>query len=201
MRRSVCSRPNVLTSTGIGMPRPRRSTRFSAVISVTRWAEAAATIFSRSKAPPLPLIMRNCGSISSAPSRLRSRPLDLVQIAQRDLQAAGQLGGRRAGRHADDRQSLRRDAIGEVADHQRRGRARAEPDDHPIPDQARARAGGPILGGIRVHGHVTTPLWRRRSARAADADSSMRLAARAGPTANRGDQIRTGDLLLPRQAR
>ena len=88
MRRSVCSRPNVLTSTGIGMRVPQAARpACPAVIIVTRSGRGAGDDLLAEQAPPLPLIIRNCGSISSAPSRLMSRPIDLVQVAERDLQA------------------------------------------------------------------------------------------------------------------
>ena len=71
MARRVAARPNGMTSTGSGK-RPSASTHLeSSAITIMR-SDAAATIFSRSKAPPPPLMRLSAGSISSAPSTVRS---------------------------------------------------------------------------------------------------------------------------------
>ncbi len=70
--RRVAPRPNGMTSTGNGK-RPSVGTHLvSSAITIMR-SEAAATIFSRSSAPPPPLIRLSSGSISSAPSTVMSR--------------------------------------------------------------------------------------------------------------------------------
>src|SRR4029078_9699905 len=69
--RCMAATPNGTTSTGSGN-RPSTSTHLlSSAITIMR-SEAAATIFSRSKAPPPPLIRERSGAISSAPSIVRS---------------------------------------------------------------------------------------------------------------------------------
>src|SRR6266849_9415595 len=71
MARRVAARPNATTSTGNGK-RPRTSTHLeSSAITIMR-SDAAATIFSRNSAPPPPLMTFSAGSISSAPSTVRS---------------------------------------------------------------------------------------------------------------------------------
>src|SRR6266849_1738632 len=64
--------PNGWTSTGSGVFVPRRRTSFESSTITTNFFEAAATIFSRNKAPPIPLIRSSFGSTSSAPSTVRS---------------------------------------------------------------------------------------------------------------------------------
>ena len=93
-----------------------------------------------------------------------SRPPTSSSSRSGIFRLAGQLGGRRAGRHAGDFQPLRRDALGEVADHQGRGRARAEADDHPVSDQARPgdRRPVPCLAGESRSVRRVTPTWSRQ---------------------------------------
>src|SRR3989441_3881106 len=64
--------PNGWTSTGSGVFVPRRRTSFESSTITTNFFDAAATIFSRNKAPPIPLIRSSFGSTSSAPSTVRS---------------------------------------------------------------------------------------------------------------------------------
>src|SRR5207245_1155403 len=64
--------PNGWTSTGNGVLVPRRRTSFASSTITTNFFDAAATIFSRNKAPPIPLIRSSFGSTSSAPSTVRS---------------------------------------------------------------------------------------------------------------------------------
>src|SRR5438309_9345747 len=64
--------PNGWTSTGNGVFVPRRRTSFASSTITTNFFDAAATIFSRNKAPPIPLIRSSFGSTSSAPSTVRS---------------------------------------------------------------------------------------------------------------------------------
>ena len=71
MARRVAASPNGMTSTGSGK-RPSVSTHLvSSAITIMR-SDALATIFSRSSAPPPPLIRLSAASISSAPSTVRS---------------------------------------------------------------------------------------------------------------------------------
>ncbi len=67
----VTPRPKWLTSMGRGK-RPSISTRLDWSAITTMRFETAATIFSRSSAPPAPLIRFRPGPISSAPSTVRS---------------------------------------------------------------------------------------------------------------------------------
>src|SRR5712692_757148 len=64
--------PNGWTSTGRGVFVPRRRTSFESSTISTNFLDAAATIFSRNRAPPIPLIKSSLGSTSSAPSTVKS---------------------------------------------------------------------------------------------------------------------------------
>src|SRR5216117_2959011 len=64
--------PNGWTSTGNGVLVPRRRTSFASSTITTNFFDAAATIFSRNRAPPIPLIRSSLGSTSSAPSTVKS---------------------------------------------------------------------------------------------------------------------------------
>src|SRR5438445_5110997 len=64
--------PNGWTSTGTGAFDPRRDTSLDSSTITTNFLDAAATIFSRSSAPPNPLMRSSFGSTSSAPSTQRS---------------------------------------------------------------------------------------------------------------------------------
>src|SRR6059058_4974599 len=64
--------PNGWTSTGNGVFVPRRRTSLESSTMITNFFDAAATIFSRNRAPPIPLIRSSFGSTSSAPSTFRS---------------------------------------------------------------------------------------------------------------------------------
>src|SRR5881397_2414628 len=64
--------PNGWTSTGNGVFVPRRRTSLESSMITTNFFDAAATIFSRNRAPPIPLIRSSFGSTSSAPSTVRS---------------------------------------------------------------------------------------------------------------------------------
>jgi hypothetical protein len=71
MRRTVVAWPNWTTSIGSGA-RPSMATRLAASAMTTTLREASQTSFSRSSAPPPPLISASPGPISSAPSTVRS---------------------------------------------------------------------------------------------------------------------------------
>ena len=105
----------------------------------------AATIFSRSIAPPPPLIARNAESISSAPSMTRSLSRDIGEVEHRDpRRPRGRLGGeRRADR--GDAQPFLPDAAPERGNGEGRRAARAETDEHPALD-----LGDGSLGGLSV---------------------------------------------------
>jgi len=62
-------------------PMPSRSTSFDSSAMTMKRAACCSTIFSRSSAPPRPLIRRSCGSISSAPSIARSSGARSASIA------------------------------------------------------------------------------------------------------------------------
>src|SRR2546427_8128154 len=64
--------PNGWASTGNGVFVPRRRTSLESSTMITNFFDAAATIFSRNRAPPIPLIRSSFGSTSSAPSTVRS---------------------------------------------------------------------------------------------------------------------------------
>jgi len=65
--------PVATTSTGSGDCVPRRSTSFPSSTIIRSLLLAWATIFSRSSAPPNPLMRFRLGSTSSAPSTVKSR--------------------------------------------------------------------------------------------------------------------------------
>ena len=67
----VAPRPKGTTSTGSGKAPSRATFLLASAMTIMR-SDAVATIFSRSKAPPPPLIRRSCRSSSSAPSMVRS---------------------------------------------------------------------------------------------------------------------------------
>src|SRR5262249_43221665 len=69
--RRVAVSPNGTTSIGSGNL-PSAQTHFDSSAMTIRRADAEATIFSRSSAPPPPLIRERSGAISSAPSTARS---------------------------------------------------------------------------------------------------------------------------------
>ncbi len=70
---AVACQPNCVTSTGTGMRSPSRRTSFSWSTTTMKRALAAATIFSRKRAPPWPLIKSRVEHrTSSAPSIARS---------------------------------------------------------------------------------------------------------------------------------
>ena len=70
---TVTSQANGVIS--IGMPKaPKQSTCFRSSATTTMAADCCATIFSRSKAAPPPLINWKCGSNSSVPSITMSNP-------------------------------------------------------------------------------------------------------------------------------
>ena len=101
MARRVAARPNGMTSTGSGK-RPSTSTHLvSSAITIMR-SDAAATIFSRSSAPPPPLIRLSAGSISSAPSTVRSSRSTSSSVVSGTPHSIGLGAGRFRGRHADD---------------------------------------------------------------------------------------------------
>ena len=93
MCRRVAARPKGATSTGSGKA-PRRGTIFDLSAITAMRAEAAATIFSRSSAPPPPLISLRSGSISSAPSTVRSSSGMSSSVVMRDAEPL-RLGERR----------------------------------------------------------------------------------------------------------
>ena len=94
---------------------------------------AAATIFSRSMAPPFPLIARNCGSSSSAPSMARS---SFASVSKGSTVQAGRFRGAAGGERRCDGRHLeaRRDPFPERGDGEVRRRAGAKADQHPVLD-------------------------------------------------------------------
>ena len=64
------------------------STRLLLSAMMTTRSDATATIFSRSNAPPPPLMSRSSSSISSAPSTVRSRAGCSIERRQRNTEAA-----------------------------------------------------------------------------------------------------------------
>ena len=71
-RRSTRPRASGITSTGMRPLSPSRSTSFSLPTMITCRRDAAATMRSRTSAPPQPLTRSRFGATSSAPSMVRS---------------------------------------------------------------------------------------------------------------------------------
>ena len=88
----------MLTSTGIGMPWPRRSTRFSAVMQrhAASGRQGDDLLAEQCPSPALDHPELRIDLVGTV--QVDVEPFDLVEVAERDLQAAGQLGGLRAGR-------------------------------------------------------------------------------------------------------
>src|SRR5262245_44462015 len=80
--RRVAPAPNGTISTARGNA-PNVATCFERSAMITNRRELAATIFSRTRAPPPPLIRSSLGSISSAPSIVRSSVPTLSRLVSR----------------------------------------------------------------------------------------------------------------------
>ena len=133
--------------------RPRASTHLvSSAITIMR-SEAAATIFSRSSAPPPPLIRLSARIHFIGAVDGEVEPVDLVQRGQRNFAGFGLDAGRFRGRHPHHLQPGG-DLFAQQIDKMLRGRTGAEPELHAVPD---------MLQGLRrrqpfqcVHIHVQT---------------------------------------------
>ena len=143
-----------MTSTGSGK-RPSASTHLvSSAITIMR-SEAAATIFSRNSAPPPPLIRLSAGSISSAPSTVRSSRSISSSVVSGNAALLGLGAGRFRGRHADHLQAGAH-LFAEQVDEMLGGRAGAEPELHAVAHMLqRARRRLPFQC---VHVHAAMPL-------------------------------------------
>ena len=170
-RRSVCFTPIGLTSTGIGMIMPEPLDPFVGRDHRDPVSRGRCDDLLAQQGTSAPLIIWNCGSISSAPSRLMSRVAtsSSSRIGIFRLRASSAVATLVATR--DDLQSLLFDPLAEPADHQGGRRARPEADDHSALNQGRRRQGGAELRGFggRCHSEVPCPNWlgfatRRRSA-------------------------------------
>ena len=149
-RRSVCFRPIGLTSTGIGNgcaqpvdPLVGGDHRDAVV------GGAGHDLLAEQGASP-PLDHPELGVDLVGTIEVDVQRVDVVQLAEGDVQAAGELGGRQAGRNRDDLQTLPLDPFAEVLDHQGRRRARSESDDHPALNQGSRGMSSAKLGGIGV---------------------------------------------------
>ena len=101
-------------------------------------AEAAATIFSRSSAPPPPLIKVRSGAISSAPSMVRSSSGVSSSVVSGMPHCSACCARRLRGRHRDHVEAGAH-ALAEHLDERPRGRAGAEPEPHSRAGRNRAR--------------------------------------------------------------
>ena len=102
-RNGSCVRqPKGVTSSGRAWWVPRRSDSLDASTTMTSRVLAWATIFSRSSAPPPPLIRRSCGSTSSAPSMVRSIDGRSSRRHERQAQVPRHRRDPLAARRADD---------------------------------------------------------------------------------------------------
>src|SRR5208283_1992433 len=103
-----------------------------------------------------------------------------AEIAQRDAEHAGALGGVLGGRDADDLQVADRDLV----EHEFHRRARAEPDAHSGAEQVDGGAGGGVLAGsgwVGAHGApLTAHDLRRRRDRGTSAPRRRGAAGRPG---------------------
>ena len=130
-------RPNGTTSIGNGK-RPSIATHLESSAITTMRAEADATIFSRSSAPPPPLIRLRSGAISSAPSMVRSSSGVSSSVVS-GMPHCSACGARRLrGRHRDDVEAGAH-PFAQQFDERPGGRAGAEPEPHAGPDKSSAR--------------------------------------------------------------
>ena len=155
--RRVAASPNGITSTGSGK-RPSTSTHLvSSAITIMR-SEAAATIFSRSSAPPPPLIRLSAGSISSAPSTVRSsRSISSSVVSGTPQRSASARVASEVGTPITSQPGAH--PLAEQLDEMLGGRAGAEPELHAVAHMLqRPRRRLPFQF---VHVHVQTRLSRR----------------------------------------
>ena len=106
MCRSTCFRPNGLTSTGIGILWPRRSTRLSAVMTATRRPGGIDDDLLAEQGPAPSLDHPELRVDLVGAVEVQVERLDLVELAKRDPDRSGELRGRRARRDADEPERL-----------------------------------------------------------------------------------------------
>ncbi len=147
--RRVAARPNGTTSIGSGK-RPSTGTHFdSSAITIMR-ADAAATIFSRSSAPPPPLIRRQVGRDLVGAVDRQVELGRLVERRQRNAKPLGLRARRLRGRHRDDVEAGAH-ALAQQLDEMPRGRAGAEPEPHARAHEFDRAGGGGTFLGLDVH--------------------------------------------------
>ncbi len=158
--RRVAPRPNGTTSIGSGN-RPSIGTHFDSSAMTIMRADAAATIFSRSRAPPPPLIRLRSGAISSAPSTVRSSSGVSSRVGQAARRAARRRCASRSevGTATTSRPARTRSA--KQLDEMPRRRAGAQAEPHAGPDEFDRAGGGGTFLGIDVHRSQTGPLTGR----------------------------------------
>ncbi len=110
--------------------------------------EAAATIFSRSMAPPAPLIANSRSSISSAPSMVRSTESTPAKSTSVMPPSAPSIGAQRGGDRADIEPAAHQ--LAQPPDREGSGRAGTEADQHARADLLHRGEGG---GAFVVIGH------------------------------------------------
>ncbi len=142
--RRVTVAPNGAISIGSGK-RPSVATNFDASAMTIIFADADATIFSRSNAPPPPLIKVRSGPISSAPSTVRSSSGVSSRVV-RAMPSAGRLRARGfRGRDGDDVEP-RPHPLAQQVDEVPGGRSGAEPKAHARAHEIdRPRGGRPFF--------------------------------------------------------
>ena len=143
----VWCQPNTSSSTGTNPARCGRSLVSSA--TMTNRDAAAATIRSRTSAPPSPLSRRRSGSTVSAPSTARSTPRASSSSSGMRWRAASAALASDVATAVTCSPSATRAPTASM--NQRAVVPRAEAEGHAVLDEQRRRLAGGALGGLEVH--------------------------------------------------
>ena len=124
-------------------------------------AEAEATIFSRSSAPPPPLIRLRSGAdlVGTVDRQIELRRF--VEAGERHAQPLGVASRRFRGRHRNDVETGTH-AFGQELDEMPRGRAGAEPEPHAGADEFERACRGRTFLGFNLHGREYLSAFRGR---------------------------------------
>ncbi len=166
---------------------------------------AETTIFSRRRraTPPLDHAKQAINLIGAV--EVQVDRVHVIEVAERNSELSGEVGGVDARGDTDELQSLVRNSLTQAIDQESGRGPRAQPDDHSRFHQLGRRPGRPVLRGFGLAHEMRHDRCRPYLFEVGNLCynavrlESVRLGSRSSE--NRGDQIRTGDLLLPRQAR
>ncbi len=182
--RRVAPSPNGTTSIGSGK-RPSIGTHLLSSAITTMRAEAAATIFSRSSAPPPPLIRVRSGAISSAPSTVRSSSgVSSSVVSGTPSRSASRRVASEVGTPTTRKPAAH--PLGQQLDEMPRGRAGAEAEPHARPHEFERAGGGGYVSALRC---PWAPVWIRPKRRLSSVDPQVSI-VKAWPTAARGLPLR-----------